>query len=421
MKPKITALGIISVFLLSSAVSCGDDTIIRNQQEQTEISFSWWGNDTRHEYTIKSVEEFEKLHPDIKVKVNYSEWSGYESRVHVQMASNNESDVMQINFNWLGEYSPDGNGYYDINKLTDIVDLSEFPEDILKYGTVNGKLNGVPIAMNCMTVYINKTIYEQYGLDVPKTWDDFFKAAKVMSKDEIYPLSGAKKQLWLFCISYVEQKTGKKFITEDNRFGFDEEDIDSMMDIYCRLVEEKVVPQVEYFDRLNLNDGKYAGTVAWVSDAINYCGAAMDNGYEYVVADYTAIDPEKSGEGWTAKPATLYAVSSNTEHPKEAALLLDYLLNSREAAVLQGVEKGIPLSEYARNALKEEGMLTGLQYEASQLMESNTRISPMDPFVENSDTYDSFFDACNRVMFDITDRDKAVSDLYKFLKKLYSS
>ena len=147
----------------------------------------------------------------------------------------------------------------------------------------------------------------------------------------------------------------------------------------------------------------------------------MDNGYEYVVADYTAIDPEKSGEGWTAKPATLYAVSSNTEHPKEAALLLDYLLNSREAAVLQGVEKGIPLSEYARNALKEEGLLTGLQYEASQLMESNTRISPMDPFVENSDTYDSFFDACNRVMFDITDRDKAVSDLYKFLKKLYSS
>ena len=211
MKPKITALGIISVFLLSSAVSCGDDTIIRNQQEQTEISFSWWGNDTRHEYTIKSVEEFEKLHPDIKVKVNYSEWSGYESRVHVQMASNNESDVMQINFNWLGEYSPDGNGYYDINKLTDIVDLSEFPEDILKYGTVNGKLNGVPIAMNCMTVYINKTIYEQYGLDVPKTWDHFFKAAKVMSKDEIDPLSGAKKQLWLFCMSYVEQKTGKKF------------------------------------------------------------------------------------------------------------------------------------------------------------------------------------------------------------------
>ena len=407
--------------MILSAVSCGDNAIVRQQTEQTTISLSWWGNDARHEYTIEAVEKFQILHPDIKVRINYSEWSGYESRSRVQMISKTESDVMQINFNWLDEYSPDGEGYYDINKLTDIVDLSSFSEDMLKYGTVNGKLNGIPIAMNCMSVYINKTIYEQYGLEVPKTWDDFFAAAKLMKKDGIFPLSGGSKQMWLFCMSYVEQKSGKKFITDDKKLGFGRDEIKMMIEMYCKLVAEKVIPPIEQYERINVNDGKYAGIVAWVSDAINYCGTAIESGYDYTVADYTAIDPAKTGEGWTAKPATLYAVSANTEHPKEAAMLLDYLLNSKETALLQGVEKGIPLSVSARKYLEEAGQLSGLQYDASQLMENNARITPMDPFVEKNETYETFIDVCTRVIYGKADVSEATSELYTTLKQLYSS
>ncbi|MBR1824682.1 MAG: carbohydrate ABC transporter substrate-binding protein [Ruminococcus sp.] len=417
---RIFSSALAGIILLST-VSCGDNAIVRQQTEQATISLSWWGNDARHEYTIEAVEKFQILHPEIKVRINYSEWSGYESRSRVQMISKTESDVMQINFNWLDEYSPDGEGYYDINKLTDIVDLSSFSEDMLKYGTVNGKLNGIPIAMNCMSVYINKTIYEQYGLEVPRTWDDFFAAAKLMKKDGIFPLSGGSKQMWLFCMSYVEQKSGKKFITDDKKLGFGRDEIKMMIEMYCKLVEEKVMPPIEQYERINVNDGKYAGIVAWVSDAINYCGTAIESGYDYTVADYTAIDPAKTGEGWTAKPATLYAVSANTEHPKEAAMLLDYLLNSKETALLQGVEKGIPLSVSARKYLEEAGQLSGLQYDASQLMENNPRITPMDPFVEKNETYETFIDVCTRVIYGKADVSEATSELYTTLKQLYSS
>ena len=412
---------ISSAFLLLSAVSCGNEKIVREQKEQTVISLSWWGNDKRHEYTIEAVKKFQLLHPDIKVNINYSEWSGYEARSRIQMTSNTEADVMQINFNWLGQFSPDGDGYYDINTLRDYVDLSSFSEDMLEYGTVKGRLNGVPIAMNSMTVYINKTVYEKYGLDIPETWDDLFNAAKVMSKDGIYPLSGAAKQMWLFCMSYVEQKTGKSFITSKGTIGFNSDDFRDMIDMYCRLVNEKVIPQIEYFERINLNDGKYAGTVAWVSDAINYCGTAMENGFEYVCADYISIDPSLTGYGWTAKPATLYAVSKNTDHPKEAAMLLDFLLNSKEAALLQGVEKGIPLSTDARRYLEEDGQLQGLQYEASQLMENNPRIREMDPFVENNDVISNFIDSCNLVLFNKANIEKVASEFARSTNKIYSS
>ena len=40
------------------------------------------------------------------------------------MNSNTEADVMQINFNWLPDYSPDGTGFYNIETVRGISDLS---------------------------------------------------------------------------------------------------------------------------------------------------------------------------------------------------------------------------------------------------------------------------------------------------------
>ena len=152
-----------------------------------------------------------------------------------------------------------------------------------------------------------------------------------------------------------------------------------------------------------------------MSDAKNYFGAAAEAGNEIVIGDYTVTDGCEPGDSWYAKRATMYAISKNTEHPKEAAMLLDFLLNSSEMAVLQGVEKGIPLSTAARETLEKEDMLTGLQFEASKKMEMNTRMSQMSPFVENESLIDSFTEACNLVLFEKADSREAAQQLYEAL------
>lgn len=409
---KLIALFCCGAMLLP-LTSCGEKAVVQSQTAKTEITLSWWGNDARTEYTIEAMELFEKLNPDIKVKCSYSEWSGYEARSRVQMISATEADVMQVNFNWMDQYSPDGTGFYDLSKLTDYVDLSSFPEEVLAYGTQNGVLNAVPIAMNAETVYINKTIYDKYGLDTPRTWDDIFAAAKAMSPDGIYPLSGASKGIWLYTIAYAEQKTGRAFLDENSRPSFSEADLQIMLDFYSRMVREKVIPQVEYFERINIDSGTYAGAVAWVSDAVNYFGSIIESGSEVIAADYTAFDPAQSGSGWYVKPATLYAISKNTVHPEESAKLLDYMLNSREMAVLQGVDKGIPISQEARDALDEEGLLSGIQYEASLVMENNPRLSEMDPVIEDADLYNAFYGAGNLVIFGKATLEEAAGQLYE--------
>ena len=413
---KLTALLCCGALLTVSG--CSSEPVITEQIQQTEISLSWWGNDARNKYTIQAVEKFEELHPEIKVKCSYSEWSGYETRNRIQMISDTEADVMQINYGWLEQYSSDGEGYYDIYNLN-AMDISQFTEDYLRYGLKEGHLNAIPIAMNAQTVYINKTIYDSYGLDVPQTWDDLFHAAEVMKQDDIYPLSAASKAMWLYLITYAEQATGKTFIdSTTGKLNFNAHDLKVMIEFYQRLVAEHVMPQVDFYQRLELDNETYAGSVAWISDAVNYFGDAISHGREIVAADYTTMDGNNIGEGWYAKPATMYAVSKNTAHPEESAILLNYLMNSTEMAELQGIEKGIPLSTSAQEVLKKENILNGIQYEASQKMEGCT-LGELNPVLETSSMIDTFFTICNDVIYDVKDIDTASQELYASVKSYF--
>lgn len=398
--------------------SCGSSPVVKEQIEQTQITLSWWGNDTRNEYTIKAVELFEEQHPNIDVKCNYSEWSGYEARSRVQMNSDTEADVMQINVGWLSEYSADGKGYYDLDSLSDYVDLSCFPDKLLDYGRRNGVLNAIPIAMNAETIYYNMDILNKYGISPPKTWDEIYAAAEILSKDNIYILAGASKSMWLYTLTYAEQVIGKPFLNEDETLAYTPEEVQVMIDFYCDMVKKKVFPQVEYYQKIDIDNNTYAGTIGWVSDAINYFSTVMDKGQTVIAGDYTAFSPEDAGKGWYAKPATLYAISKNTVHPVEAAMLLDFMLNSKDWALLQGVEKGIPISSKAKKALDEAGQLSGLQYEASLVMDNNTKIAHMSPVYENTTLIDAFINKCTEVIFDKTSNTDAANDLYEQFKEV---
>ena len=105
-------------------------------------------------------------------------------------------------------------------------------------------------------------------------------------------------------------------------------------------------------------------------------------------------------------------MSKNTSHPREAALLLDFLLNDKEMALLQGVDKGIPIGKSTLGYLGEEGMLKGLQYEASVVMNENTKLREMSPLIEDTALINQFNAACNLVLFDKATPEEAAQQLY---------
>ena len=386
--------------------------------DTARLQMSWWGNDGRHMYTMEGVDLFQQKHPEIRVDYRYGEWNGYEKRTKVWMESHNEADVMQINYAWLDVYSSDGTGFYDLNTLSDVLDLSNFTEEELSYGMKAGKLNALPIAMNTHTFYYNQDILDQYGLTVPKKWDDLFSMAKVLAPKGKYVLGFAKKHLFLLMIAYYEQSFGTPFFNQDGTLAADAKGIEYVLKFYRRLLDEHVICPIDSFDRAKYMSGEIVGTMCWISDTKIYCDGLAETGVKVSRGEYPKLDGA-SLSGWYIKPATMWAISKDTEHPREAALLLNYLLNDPDMAKLQKTEKGVPVSDAAVAALNEEGLSESNDYKAVQEMKAHQdELSLIIPNMENESIIDAFKSGADEYLYDKKNAPECAESIYTNIREI---
>lgn len=408
------------LLVVSLLTGCGIQNKAKPKVEtpKTEISFSWWGNDDRHAYTMDGVDLFQQKFPEINVSYRYGEWAGFENKNRVWMKSRTQADVMQINYAWINTYSPTGEGYYDLYQLKDIIDLDSFDARDLSYGEQNGKLNGIPIAFNTSTFWFNKKIFEKYNLEYPKTWDDFFAVAKVLREDNIYVLGVPDKHLFLMMIAYYEQTVGKYVFNEDGTLAIDQAGIEYLLKFYKRMIDEKVLIPIDKFDRMKFVDGTVAGSAFWISDADNYCSALEEAGGEAEVSSYP-VAPNAKLSGLYTKPATMYAINSITEHPKEAAKLLNYLLTNKDMIELQGTEKGVPACKDAVKILKENKQLDTYGYKANLEMENvKDKMNNMIPTMENTTAIDGFKSIADGYIYDVKGLEATAKEIYEALSHL---
>ena len=125
-KPRAKAFA-LAVLMCAALSGCVEKDTYIPHEDANAVSFSWWGKDQRNEYTLAAVDAFEKK-TKIPVEVHFGEYEGFKKHMDMQFYSDTEADVMQLNYDWLYEYSPDGEGFYDLNELDDYIDLSVFSE-----------------------------------------------------------------------------------------------------------------------------------------------------------------------------------------------------------------------------------------------------------------------------------------------------
>lgn len=394
---------VLGAALLTFCLGKDSEKIHRASQEPVDISFSWWGNDGRNEYTMEGVRLFEENHmseegrPLIDVSCRFGVWNGFPHREQMAMESKTNADVMQVNYAWLAQYSSDGTGYYDLNRSKDVIDFSNYSDDDLAFGTRNGKLNAIPIAYNADTAIYNQDVYRSFGLELPKTWDDLFAAAKVMSPKGIFPMSAVKKHMWLMMVAWYEQTYGHPAFSEDGTCKMQQSEVEAMLSFYKRLIDEKVCPPVDEADTDFFNQTA-AGILCWISDTDRYGDDLIEKGAD--IEPGTLYTNGTSGTGWYMKPATMYAISSTTRHPAEAATLLNYLVSDEQMVLLQGTEKGIPINRKAFETLESHDKLMGITEKAQQVFENEREtLSAMPNILENDDVIGAFKSAGDKYIY----------------------
>ncbi len=373
------------------------------------LRISWWGGDSRHEATLKALDEYMAANPNVKIDSEYGAWSGWTDKIATQLAGNSEPDLLQINWNWIYQFSGDGNGFYDMNQLKDSFDLTQYDEKLLSQMTIDGKLQGIPVATTGRVFYWNKQAWEKAGLELPKSFADLLAAGPVFKEklgDDYYPLAAGEYDLTMLLTYYMQEKYGKAWV-EDGKLNYTVEELADGFDFLKSLEANHVIPSQEKLkgdgaDSLDKNpnfiDGKYAGLYEWDSAAKKMQGALSD-GQELVIGEYPAD---------YGTPSTIYkvsmgfAVSKNSKNPEEAAKLLDYLLNG-DGVKTMALERGVVSSKAAQKTLEEADLLKGTTFEANKLATANF-VFPLSPYYEDSALKDSaegaYYEIMDNMSFD---------------------
>lgn len=458
MKAKKFVAALLATGMTMSLVACGTDTAsnttetvettteaatesantekVTDEAENTgaeyencTITMDWWGGDSRHNATLAAIEAFEKAYPGITVDVNYGSWDSWEVAKAAEYISGNNPDVQQIGIDWIGKYDADGTTYLDLNTVSDALDLTQWSDSILEFAKdSNGALAAVPISMTGRTLFWNTATWSAAGLDTPTTLAELEAAGPIFKEklgDNYYPLVLTEYDRMIFMTFWLQAQYGTPLINQDGNLTYTVDQLEEGLAFIQRLEDEHVIPTEEYIlgeaadsmdkSARNIN-GEYAGNFEWDTSIGKYIVSAY-GGEENLVVGNLFEDMGPYGTGSYAKVSQLFIISANSEHPHEAALFLNFILNEEEGVKLMGTERGIPVSKAGLEILESAGIIDEFSRQAH---DSALGSDPMywNPLFDDSSLQGStgaYIDIFDGLSFGDYDLSTAAQNLYDAL------
>ncbi|MBO3662673.1 ABC transporter substrate-binding protein [Microbacterium stercoris] len=325
--------------------------------EPVTLRVMWWGGDARHERTQKVFDLFEEKHPNITIEPEFSDWNGYWEKLATATAGGNAADVMQMDQVYLASYADRGS-LVDLGQYADQLKTDGLEESVLDMGKWDDKLYAMPISTTSTAAIVNLDVIDQVGVPLPDTstwtWDEFGEwaaAVSAASGGSVYGTGqlGNEYQLQLFA-----RQHGDALFT-DGKISIKPETLAAYFQLGLDWIKSGAAPSASYMaeqaslpiDQSDFSVGK-ATTVFTSSTLVTAYAAASGANLELVPIPTLDGDKEKYDY---FKPGMYWSASSKSEHPAEAALLIDFLVNDPEAGAIIGTERGIPANSDVIDAL----------------------------------------------------------------------
>jgi multiple sugar transport system substrate-binding protein len=142
------------------------------------------------------IDDFEKAHPDVKVKVSYIDAEGYKTQLPNWLVSEAPDLV-----NW---YAGERMRYYvrrglfdDVSDVWKAGGLAEQFGTTLKSASLDGKQYALPYMYYSWGVFYRKDIFDKAGIKAePKTGAEFIDACKKLKAAGVAPVAAGGKDGW---------------------------------------------------------------------------------------------------------------------------------------------------------------------------------------------------------------------------------
>ncbi|MEJ5866551.1 extracellular solute-binding protein [Pseudokineococcus sp. 5B2Z-1] len=329
------------------------------------LVMTFWGNDDRAQRYDQALRAYEEANPGVTVQETFVDYPSYWPARATEAAGRSLPDVMLMDLSYLREFGANGQ-LLDVSTLSgdEAIDLSGMSDSLIPSGQVDGAQVGVPVGTNAFALFTDAAAVEATGVPAPErpTWDEYNDyvaavAAAGATDAEGQALFGSGDYtgiFWIF-IHWLNQQGIEPF-TEDGELGFTQDDVAE----WWGSVEDLrggggfISPErVNQLTPLSIFDaGETTTEQSWDNFLAGYVANNPDG--EHSLQPIPSDDP--ADPGLFLKPSMLYSIGANTEHPAEAAALVDYLVNDPAAGEAFGTSQGLRASSYQRDAMELEGV-----------------------------------------------------------------
>jgi multiple sugar transport system substrate-binding protein len=327
--------------------------------DPVSLTFWWWGSEARAETTQKVIELFEEEYPYIDIEGQPQDFANYFTNLATRFASGDAPDVITMGGAFVLGHAADGN-LLNLSEAGDL-DSSVFPESILRASTYEDDIYGVPTGANSIAVMANPVLFEQAGVELPDddswTWEDFVGIANEISENSPEGVYGAEMRSYDFIGAYAGQQS--PLYDSEGNITVTEDTLTSMWEMEQELVDGGGMPPADLtFELMTVapeqtlfGQGRAAMFFGYTNQLGTYAAAA-GNDAGGAEEDFVLLripgESQYSNPGMTLLPSQYYTINVDTEAPRQAALFVNFLVNSTEAAELILSDRGLPSSPAVR-------------------------------------------------------------------------
>jgi arabinosaccharide transport system substrate-binding protein len=170
---------ILACLSLSATVSAQDEVII-----------SAWTHDALYiKYFESRWDEWVATHPDVKFgkpdfQIIPNAWDRY---LEALAAGETLPDLLGLEQGGFPKFMKDGIIEKYFVDLSDLVanDRADYAEGRMSIYSYNGKLYGLESSLTASVYYYQPKIFEDNGVEVPKTWEEMLATGEVLGKKGI--------------------------------------------------------------------------------------------------------------------------------------------------------------------------------------------------------------------------------------------
>lgn len=219
LKHKLFLVLMLIVLTLGVSVASAQDA-------QTEFRFGTLQGAFVDNVNAMLVEQFEALHPDMKVSVEYLT-GDIAAALATQAAAGTLPDVTFTADLFVVPFAKGGISIdmEPLAKADPNFDLTDVYENMLALSKVEGEgIYMIPSSYDVVTLYYNKTLFEQAGAPLPtpeSTWEDIIASCKmILEKTEAFCLpagaNGGTTKWWAIYVPWIVGYGGN-ILSEDGK------------------------------------------------------------------------------------------------------------------------------------------------------------------------------------------------------------